>query len=323
VARTIRFSRLLWLLTTAWIAACGRVSFDPLSQAGLFLDAGELDATGTGHLDAVTIPAPDAPGTPAPDGPGTPPADGPGTPTQDAAAPVDTAPPPAPKIEVPPTLAFAPVCGANPVDQLLTVKNIGTADLEITSATLAANDPNFQVIDVQTPIAPNQTGTITLQPRMATIGNDRSGGTFKSTLTLETNAETVLVSLEATVEGANVDNKVNGVVNITGGGATCPAAVGVQITNNGSSGVTLNQLVASGISITGFSGGTLNAGASTIINVRPTSCTGNSTTSTVINFSANSGSTLTALCAGQPITVNLQVAFNSTGGCACNGSSSS
>lgn len=305
MARTIRFSQVLWLLTTAWLVACGRLSFDPLLGGGPTGDTPPdmaMDAsTATDALIAVQLDAPAG---------------------LDAAIPIDAAvpppidsPAPAPVVSVASNLALTAVCGANPVGQSLVVQNTGNADLIINNA--SASD-SFQVTPSTTQIAPGDSATFTVDPPVAIIGEHRDGQTMPGTLTLDTNAGPHAVSLSALVKGANIDNSVTTPpLLLRALDGSCPAQ-NVTLTNHGTSSVQLNGF-GTDLALTGISGVTIAPAATRAITIRPTICTGASSTfDTSISFAANSGnSTASALCDAPQIDVTIQVAFNSTGGCAC------
>lgn len=291
MAHTIRFSQVLWLLTMAWLAGCGRLGFDPFEHEP---PGQSPDAPVAG--DAAQIAFEDAPGG------------------RDAPvihdAPPDT-PPAVPQIEVAANLALTTTCGATPVATTLVVKNTGTADLTFTSSTASGA---FSVTNAPSVIAPGAMATLGVVPPAAVVGTDRGGATKQGTLTLTTNAGTKTVALVATVAGANIDNNQANLA-FTATDGSCPVPRSVTIRNSGTTAVTLNQLAASGVAFTGFTGGTLNAGMSAIVTVRPTICTSGAGTSAVIAFTASSGAS--GLCVTTPVNVTLSIAASSTSGCAC------
>jgi hypothetical protein len=234
-------SWILWLLTTSWLAACGRLEFDAL------------------------VPAP-------PGGP-------PDTATPDAAmpdtamadAPPDNPPEPAPNLEVATALALNTQCGdASGMPAQLEVTNRGTADLVISSASVPGASP-FRVTQVPPRIAPGATAMITVVPPMAIVGTDRAGTTFDDTLTLRTNAGDRRVALVATVTGANIDLQMPaGATTLQFTAASgCPAPQTVVVTNTGTAAITIDQLAANGVAFSGFSGGSIGAGTSKTTTVRP------------------------------------------------------
>lgn len=280
---------MLWLLTTVWLAACGRLGFDelgggvskPLPDAPLAPDDGQIVVA-----DALT---PDAPPDAPPDGP-----------------------PAAPKVEVASSLALVTTCGAAPAESELVVANTGTAELTIASAT-ATN--GFQVTSATDAIAAGDSATFTIAPPMAVVGTDRGGAIKTGTLTLTTNAGTHTVALEATVQGANITVSVATVAFTATNGTTCPAPRTVTISNTGNTSVAIEQLFASGVTLSGFTGGTIDANSSTSVTIQPAIC---GASSTVLALDAASGSSGdNAVCVTATVNITLNIAASSTSGCPC------
>jgi len=281
-------------VTTVWLAACGRLGFDelgggvakPLPDAPIAPDDGQIGVADAATPDAL-VPV-DAPPDAPPDGP-----------------------PAAPRLEVASSLALVTTCGAAPAESELVVTNTGTAELTIASAT-ATNA--FEVISGPTAIAAGDSATFTIAPPMAVVGTDRGGASKTGTLTLTTNAGTQIVQLQATVQGANVAvSAANVAFNAANG--TCPGPRTVTISNTGNTSVVLGQLFASGVTLSGFTGGTLDANSSTSVTLQPSRC---GASSTVLALDAASGSSgNNALCVSATINVTLNIAASSTSGCAC------
>jgi hypothetical protein len=285
VARTSTFSQVLWLLTTVWLAACGRLGFDELGGG-------------------VSKPLPDAPI--APDGQ-----------TADALTP--DAPPDAtldgpvaaPNIEVASSLALVTTCGAAPAESELVVTNTGTAELTIASAT-ATNA--FAVTSGPTAIAAGDSATFAIAPPMAVVGTDRGGTSKTGTLTLMTNAGTRTVQLAAAVQGANLAVSVTDIAFVASDGS-CPGPRTVTISNTGNTSVAIDPLPADGVTLSGFTGGTIDANSSTSVTIDPSRC---GRSSTVLPFDAASGSSSdNAVCVTATVNITLNITASSTSGCAC------
>jgi hypothetical protein len=288
VARTRSVSWFLWLLTSSWLAACGRFEFDALGSA----------------------PPGDPPGTP----PGDPPGDAPPGDAPPGDAPPDNADnTPAPVLQVATMLALDALCGVPPdtIPVQLAVTNTGTADLVIDSATVP-DASEFGVSPGPTQIAPGATEMITVRPPRADIGTHRAGTMVTDTLTLQTNAGTREVALVATVVGANIDLQMPA-------GATelrftsssdCPAPQTVVVRNTGNAAITIDQLVANGVAFSGFSGGSIARGTSVTTAVRPFT-TSECAASGRLVYEAASG-----LCATTELDVTLDITGSSSS-CFC------
>jgi hypothetical protein len=284
----------LWLLTTVWLAACGRLGFDELGDgAGKPLPDAPI-APDDGQIAVADAATPDAPGPP--DAPPD--------------APPDT-PPAAPKLEVASSLALVTTCGAAPAERELVVTNTGTAELTIASAT-ATNA--FAVTSGPTAIAAGDSATFTIAPPMAVVGTDRGGASKTGTLTLMTNAGTQTVALQATVQGANIAVSAANVA-FTATNGSCPAPRTVTISNTGNTSIAIEQLFASGVTLSGFTGGTIDANSSTSVTIEPARC---GAASTALAFDAASGASGdNALCVTATVNITLNIAASSSSGCAC------
>lgn len=284
VAHTRSISTILWLLTTSWLAACGRFEFDPI----------KLGAPG-GTPDASA----DAP--------------------PDDARPGD-APPgnlPAPVLEVVAMRALDTLCGSDPNDTpaQIEVSNSGTADLVITSATVPAAS-RFKVTQVPSRIAPGATEKITVIPPMAVVGTDRASTTFEDTLALRTSAGDRDIALVATVVGANIDLEMPAGATelLFAASSGCPGPQTVVVRNTGNAaGATVAAYGSSDaptFGLGGFSGGSIPAGATRTTTLRALT-SGECAASGVFAYDAPPGPS--NLCT----TTTLQVTLDITSGSSC------
>lgn len=263
MARTATLSQVLWSLTTAWLAACGRLDFD----AGA---------------------ASDAPGAAAP----------------------------APHIEVAPALSMTTTCGVAPAATALVVKNTGSAALVITRATTTGP---FTVDQVPAPIAPGEMATIGVKPPRAVVGTDRAGQVLQAeTLTLETNAGTWMVRLDATVVGANVDLVLPpGATSLAFKSSSgCPAPQDILVMNSGNLdvGIGVSIMPPSVVAVSGFSGGPLTLGRLELTSFRPltnSACAA----SGVMRYQMSSGAS--GLCTPPIIDINVTLNITGSSTCAC------
>lgn len=280
-------SSILWLFTASWLASCGRLEFDALVPSS------------SGDLADAPLGEPPADATPA------------------DAVPTDIAPAPAAALEVADTLALTTQCGANPstAPTQLAVKNTGTADLVIDSASLPT-DSKFRLTLIPTQIAPGATAMITVVPPMAVVGTDRANAQFSETLTLKTNAGDRAIALTASVLGANIDLQ-------TPAGATalsfiassgCPAPQNVVVKNTGNASINIDALVANGVAFSGFSGGAIPPGATRTTMVRPFTV-GQCAASGTLGYEPASGAS--GLCATTVLQVTLSLSSSSGASCFC------
>jgi hypothetical protein len=239
VARTVRFSQVLWLLTTAWLASCGRIGFGA-------------------HGD-------DSP----------PPIDAPGIPSVIDAMP-DA--PRGPILGVVPPAQQAAQCGDMPAPQVLTLENHGDQDLVVSALDInpvSPNDPRYAFTSDFSPmtIAKGGSATVTLQPPTTTIGTDFANTVIANSLQFHTNEPAlpapIPVSLKVT--GANVIANPT-TLTFTGTGGKCPADIPVKLTNTGTKAIDLTANGSSGVNAlaSGFNSGSLPANSTVTVLVHVT-----------------------------------------------------
>jgi hypothetical protein len=293
VARTSQLATLLWMSTSTWLGGCGRLWFqgpdkDPV---GSLPDAPPM-------IDAAVGPAIDA----RPDAPADAAAD----------APDDVAIASAPILEVAPTLATTVSCGAPPQQAALVVTNKGNAELEITNATVTGAP--FQLKTVPVTIAPGAMASFEILPPMAVVGTDLGGDVKHGTLKIESNAGTAMVSLEATVFGANLVMTTPQPFTFQGTSGACPLARQVSIQNMGNSTITVDPDLTGpfGFSFSSSPDTILSPGETLIIDVHvvtSSQCAGSGT----VAFAPSSG----ALCAISPSSTASFTILGSSSSCFC------
>jgi hypothetical protein len=278
----------LWLLTTTWLAGCGRLGFD-------------VDHGGPGN---------GLPDAPAPD------------PAIDAA--IDA--PAGPAIAVAAMPAITTACGSAPKAFLITLNNPGDQELVIDSADVMTTAPTqgnvFSVPAAQFPvkIAPGGTGTLAVAPPRAVVGTDRANKTKTGMLTLHTNTAVApaAIALDALITGANLDLMPAGTSSLTftNTSGDCPGPQTLKVKNSGTDPITVAQLSASGITSAGFSGGALAPGQTMTTDFRPFTSS-ECAVSGVLSYDASGGSG-TGLCTA-PVVVNvtLDITGSSTSSCSC------
>ncbi|HEX4420091.1 MAG TPA: hypothetical protein VH165_19385 [Kofleriaceae bacterium] len=309
---------MLWLLTAAWLAACGRLGFD---AAG--------DGSHSGLPDAAA--SADAP-----------------------AAGADAAPA-GPKVMVTGMPAMIAQCGiapqtyqimlANPGDQELAITGIdvGATTIEPVVGTLVGSSPaqraavgsgsgspgNAYTVLTALPlyIPANTTGVLQLKPPDSTVGTDRANTNKHATLTLTTNApgaEAFPLDVVTLVTGANIDVAIVGttgdVLNLNGTSGNCPANRKISVTNSGTQSVTLQTLASgtsSGLGVevaSGFNGGTLAGGAAATTTFKPFTSSACTVDGGTLIYSGGSAS---GVCTTDvQITVNLSIT-GASGSCSC------
>jgi hypothetical protein len=302
VARTNDFPRVLWLVTSAWLAGCGRLGFGALQD-----DPGKPLADGP-------VAGPDAAAT---SGDAAPPsADA--TPMVDAAPIVDTAPitdsiaagAPGFSFDIPP---ITTTCGAGATTVPATVSNPGTADLLITSITPASGDP-FQVAQDMFPIKlrPSESATIQITALPAVLGTDRGGAVKSGTLLIVANVPTTSVPVSTTIMGANIDVTLPQppppLLDFEGSSGSCPAPQPARIQNTGNLPATVSVQVLGPFAMAGSSGATLAINGVMTRNFRPSTgsaCMG----AGVIEYQVTAGAT----CNSGAIVASVDAQFNISG----------
>jgi hypothetical protein len=290
VARTTRFSQVLWSLTLAWLASCGRIGFDLFGDDGVVL--------------------PDAP-------------------MQDApmqGAPLDAAPNgPVMAVTVP---AMTTECGNSPSPYQLKIGNSGDQPLVISKLTSKANvivtvlstvtptmvTPSFEVQTAPLPltIPPGTSTMLIVIPPVATVGTDVGGTMMTGSFTVETDTgATSDVGLAATVVGANVAITVPATTNLTlrSSNGTCPSQM-VTIAYSGNAAVQIDLQASSGLGFQGFTSGILDVIQSKNTQVRPIS-----------NQCAASGMTMeyqvTGVVCQKPAILNVSYQITGASTCSC------
>jgi hypothetical protein len=279
----------LWLLTTTWLAACGRLGFD--------VDHGGL---GNGLPDAP------APGT-----------------AIDAA--IDAPAGPAVAVAAMPSITTA--CGSAPKAFLITLKNPGDQELVIDGADVMTTAPTqgnvFSVPAAQFPvrIAPGAMGTLAVAPPRAVVGTDRANKTKSGMLTLHTNAAVApgAIAIDALITGANLDLMPAGTSNLTftNTSGDCPLFQTLTVKNTGTDPITVAQLSASGVASAGFSGGVIAPGQTMMTDFRPFTSS-ECAVSGVLSYDASSGASGPGLCTA-PVVVNvtLDITGSPASSCSC------
>lgn len=306
---------MLWLLTTAWLAACGRLGFDS-GESGI-----------KNQLPDAAI-------------------------TDDA--PTDTPQPIGPKVAVGELPAMTATCGATASTYQIPLSNPGDQELVISSADVGAaavqlapddhrgarstrivstgSDMYRVLTDLPLTIPAGGSAMLEVQPPDAVPGTDRAKSVKTATLTLATNDPgnaSLAVDLASTVIGANLDVKVVGsanplTMNLNGTSGNCPAQSKVQITNTGNLAVTANLTISSGsggINVAfasgAFTGGKMNPGAVQTPSFQPfTNGTCQITGGKITISGGSSGAT--GVCTDDTdVTVNLNITGSSSGSCNC------
>jgi hypothetical protein len=290
----------LWVLTTAWLAACGRIGFGD----GVSHDAGGLGAAPPGDA-VVSTPGADAPAAPPIDAPGTSPSP-------------DAAPPPAVSV-TDDGVTMAATCGSSVVGHSITITNVGGQPLVLSNVKISAG---FKIVSGKAAtVMPSANAMFTVQPLPAQVGTDVGGTTRPGTLTMDTNDSNNLklsVPLTANIIGANIQvtDIPNGdlatltmVIPATDGACPAPQSFSFKITDTGSANV---QLDAAGqLKFTGFTGGAISGNTQVTTLVTPTS--GNDCTqTTTISIGPQSG--FSGVCQTAAITVTYDFSGGSGSG---------
>jgi len=189
-----------------------------------------------------------------------------------------------PVIELGALPMLATTCGSPaPAAVSLRVTNPGNSNLVITSAIATGGFAVTTTFPLT--IAPGAEATIAVRAPLAVVGTDRGGSVKMGTLTLASNAavsSSYVLDLAATVFGANLaftDEAGQPVARpfaFSANSGSCPAARPVYLRNTGNAPLTVGAAAASGFAVTGFSGGTIEAGAAvsqTISVVTTSECT--------------------------------------------------
>jgi hypothetical protein len=241
VARTVRFSQVLWILTTVWLAACGRIGFGAGDNGG---SGGVPDAGGIGSKPPGdgAVNAPDAPTAPPPD-----------------SAPIG------PQIAVIAPGTMQTFCGGSTPPGTLAIQNIGDQDLQVSNILTTNGFTNESKITSAT-IKPGQTTTLSILPPKAIVGTDLGGAEKTGMVQLTTNvpdAPSMQVPLTATVVGANititaVTNGVPKNLVFEASSGSCPASQSVTFQIDHVIPGTLIPIKQTGLfNLGGFPGGTV------------------------------------------------------------------
>jgi hypothetical protein len=212
------------------------------------------------------------------------------------------------------SLALRSECGVAVTPGELAIENQGTAPLVIDQATATGG---FSIVTpLPVTIAPGAVAALRVAPPPAVIGTDVGGAQKTGVLTIVTNeGETPSrdIALTATVVGANIaiTDATSAALTLTFSGSSglCPAPQPAYLANTGNAPVTLDAGAASGLALSGFSGGTLDPGASAMVLVWVTTgsaCVGSGAVTYVVTGSA---------CTTTPTV--LQATFNITGSSSC------
>jgi hypothetical protein len=264
VARTNDFPRVLWLVTSAWIAGCGRVGFGALHDD----PGGPLSDAPTGIPDTA---APIVDAAPLIDAP----------PMVDAAPIVDTAPITDTIAAGTPDIAFAippmtSTCGAGATTVTATVSNPGTADLVINKITLSKGALSaFRVVGTfPMTIAPTKAADFQITALAAVLGSDRGGDLKSDDLVIEANLTTNKVPISKTIMGANIDVTLPAPppppeLFFSDSSGLCPAAQQAKVTNTGNLPVTVNVQVSGPFTMAGTSSASVAIGATLVRNFQP------------------------------------------------------
>jgi hypothetical protein len=290
VARTIRFSQVLWLMTTAWLAACGRLGFD----------TGDHGAGGVPDAAGIASELIDAPG---------------------ALTLMVTSPPITSRCgNAPGTFS---IMVQNTSSRAL---SITSADLVTTNPTMG----QVFAVQSGFPLSIDQGAvqTIEVVPPMAIVGTDSAKAVKTAMLTLHLDdATTVTVPLSSTVVGANLEITAPAAnppsLAFTSSSGNCPINTRqVTVLNAGNADVNVT-LVASALhdnfvtAGSGFTAGTIGAGASVVTSFLAFSsgaCAGSGT----VSYDLTPG--FSGLCTTEVINVTLSVTDASTA-CLCGGGS--
>lgn len=259
MARTVRFSQVLWILTTTWLAACGRIGFGDGANRGGPGDGG----VGSGPPNDAVVSTPDATGSPTPDAPS-----------------IDAAPL-GPIASVSVAGAMSTTCGGGRVAQTITIKNVGDQDLKLSNLVVSADFTSTPATTTAT-VAPGTSTTFTVRPRTAVVGSDVASdfGGMKLTGTFDVDTNTALSvhrDLAADIIGANIEitdlsngdiGNLNLIIPVDPGTCPAPQSLSYQITGVSSANI---QLDGGGLFVfSGFSGGTMTSNSGVTTSVTPT-----------------------------------------------------
>jgi hypothetical protein len=242
VASTARFSQVLWSLTLAWLAGCGRVGFDPFGDdVGALPDAAVQDAppdaAPIGAVVKVTVPAMT-------------------TECGNAASGYQ-------------------LTIANPGDQPLVIAKLTPKQNVIVAiqatATVVVTNVSFTVQSGPLPLTvlPGASTMLGVVPPGAVVGTDIGGTTKTGSFTLETDTGAISqVDLAATVVGANITitTPATTTIDMMSSTGACPSqSVTIGYSGNATAQVTVQ--VSSGLGLMGFTSGVVAQAKTT--RVRP------------------------------------------------------
>ena len=292
MARTTRFSQVLWSLTIAWLAACGRVGFDPFGGAN---SGGVPDA----GLDAAADAPPDT-------------------------APTDARPVGPVLMVMVPTMNTE--CGNVPDASSLTLANTGDRPLviakltgtqnvvvtdQLTTAAVAVPSFTLQSLPLPMTIGPGTSARIDVIPPAAIVGTD-VGGTIKTgSFTVETGAGMITqVNLAATVVGANLAITVPATTTINMVSSGCPSQT-VTLANSGNATAQISVTVSSGLGLAGFTSGAIAQTRNTMVRaVTSSECSASGLT---MQYQVVSG----IVCQAPPSTLTVNYQINGGSPCSC------
>jgi hypothetical protein len=245
VARTARFSQVLWSLTLAWLTGCGRVGFDPFGDdVGALPDAAVQDAPpdAIGAVVQVTVPAMT-------------------TECGNAASGYQ-------------------LTIANPGDQPLVITKLTPKQnviVVIQATAVVVTNVSFTVQSGPLPLTvlPGASTMLGIVPPEAVVGTDIGGTSKTGSFTLETDTGAISqVDLAATVVGANITitTPATTTIDMMSSTGVCPSqSVTIGYSGNATAQVTVQ--VSSGLGLAGFtSGGVMQAKTTTVRPITSSQC---------------------------------------------------